>query len=370
MLLVPSKDFPPIIEKSFTIDTDHGSATDNNSFTDDTYTKNLNFVMLGCETKEPYGPLTHTAQLFIDLLGMAAVKATTTSLTAVSAIGPESQKHRNVLIRIHVYNVQQMEYPVDSKNWDEYDGVLIPGSFSSAYDADPWIERLKFVIQNDIVPFHRPTLGICFGHQIFAHSFTTNTKIRMSDAEENVESDSNIGGGRTVKTPSGPRAGQFTMPLTKVGTKLLSELQSQNATDHSNETKRVQLYFTHGDMVELIPNVAIALGGDDVVPIQSVAYFPTTQDAERYKNHNETVFSSSNDTVVLPYAFTMQAHPEYSTSIELGVNRTLFRCIDAMERRHVALNIPPREDSITNFNHIQNDSVAVVARIGQILGWF
>jgi hypothetical protein len=158
-----------------------------------------NFAMLGCETKELYGPLSHTAQLFVDLLGMSA-------RTIRNDDVKDGTKVNEFFIRMHVYNTQEMEYPQDD-SWDSYDGIIIPGSFSAAYDTDPWIERLKHVIQTKIVPYHRKTLGICFGHQVFAHSFTHPSN------QNNRES----GSSRAVPTPSGPRAGQFTMPLTPAG---------------------------------------------------------------------------------------------------------------------------------------------------------
>jgi hypothetical protein len=41
----------------------------------DASNRTLNFIMLGCETTAPYGPLTHTAQLLTDLFWMSAINA-------------------------------------------------------------------------------------------------------------------------------------------------------------------------------------------------------------------------------------------------------------------------------------------------------
>ena len=120
--------------------------------------------------------------------------------------------------------------------------------------------------------------------------------------------------------------------------------------------------------MEQIPNVAVILGGDSTVPIQSVAYFATSQDADQYRSH--LVGTNPESLPPLPYAVTLQAHPEYSTSIELGVHRTLFQCMDAMERRRPDSDIRSRDDVIQNFQHVQNDSIAVVAKIGRIFNWF
>ena len=300
----------------------------------------LTLAMLGCETNLPYGPLNHTAQLLLELLIMAAVHAGSA----------HSKEH--FVICLHVYNATDMEYP---NSWENYDGILIPGSFSSAYDQDPWIERLKVVIQEHIVLPHRPTLAICFGHQIMAHSFSLNR-----------------GGGFAAPTPSGPRAGRFEMPLYPAGKALfINDPILSSANIRSDAQSGVQLYFTHGDMVRHLPDVAVSLGGDVNVPIQAAAYFSTLEDARRYQNRPDTnVFDEDCSHAVLPYAITLQAHPEYSTSIDGGLHRTLFQCMDAMEQRRAQCNILPREDAIDHFALVQDQSIALVARIGQVLGWF
>jgi hypothetical protein len=61
--------------------------------------------MLGCETKAPYGPLTHTAQLLTDLVGMAAINATQSARISDDSISC------NWVIRIHIYNVQKWNIP-------------------------------------------------------------------------------------------------------------------------------------------------------------------------------------------------------------------------------------------------------------------
>jgi len=64
------------------------------------------------------------------------------------------------------YQVQAGELP---QHPDECDAYLITGSKAGVYDPLPWIAAL----QNWIVDFHHrraPIIGICFGHQIIAHS--------------------------------------------------------------------------------------------------------------------------------------------------------------------------------------------------------
>ena len=395
------QDDPPVIEKSFLIGKsgisvpsvdDPGHHHHHHDDDDDDKIpvpgRTLNFAMLGCETKVPYGPLTHTAQLFMDMIGMAAIKANdTTEAKSNSTHG--STGSNTITLRIHIYNTQQMEYPCDG-GWDIYDGILIPGSFSAAYDTDPWIERLKQMIQTEIVPNRRKTLGICFGHQVMAHSFSTTitTASTTNSSTNNNNNNNNYRDGRAVATPSGPRAGRFNMPLTSAGCTLFQskslsrkyhDTDTNNNNDNNDNNKNnntVQLYFTHGDMVERIPNVAVTLGGDDTVPIQAVAYFAQSEDADQYRNSME-ITTNNIETLLrpLPYAITMQAHPEYSTSIEMGIHRTLFQCMDAMERRQQQQqqqqpNIRPRDDAIQNFDAVQNDSIALIAEIGRMFDWF
>lgn len=64
------------------------------------------------------------------------------------------------------YQVQTGEFP---QRIDECDAYLITGSKAGVYDPLPWIADL----QNWIVEFHHQRariIGICFGHQIIAHS--------------------------------------------------------------------------------------------------------------------------------------------------------------------------------------------------------
>lgn len=65
-----------------------------------------------------------------------------------------------------VYSVIDGVFPQDL---DQYDGWIITGSVHGAYENLPWMQQLKTLI----VQLHeekRPTVGICFGHQIVAEA--------------------------------------------------------------------------------------------------------------------------------------------------------------------------------------------------------
>ncbi|PWG73917.1 GMP synthase, partial [Enterococcus hirae] len=46
---------------------------------------------------------------------------------------------------------------------------LITGSASGVYDGDPWIDALRDFCKR-LLDEEKPTVGICFGHQILAEA--------------------------------------------------------------------------------------------------------------------------------------------------------------------------------------------------------
>ena len=274
----------------------------------------MHLALLGCESRPPYGPLDHTAGLLADLLALAAQKA-----------------GHACRIRIKIYNAQRGEYP---SQWDVYDGILLPGSLSSAYDNDAWIVQLKEVIQTQIVAVEKPTLAVCFGHQILAHSFAD---------------------GRAVPTPTGPRAGRYATALTAKG----QELLLGNNSGDSNSKTSLDLYYTHGDMVARLPESAVPLmasSGDARLPVLAAAYYG--RDSNSIHNRK-------------PYAVSFQAHPEYATSLDLGLYRTFDWCCTAMQERHPHLDLSQsKEDAHRSFELVQKDSVDAIVAVARLLGWF
>ena len=52
---------------------------------------------------------------------------------------------------------------------EEYDGYLVTGSAFGVYDDAPFIPKLMAFVR-DIFAASKPLVGVCFGHQIIAHS--------------------------------------------------------------------------------------------------------------------------------------------------------------------------------------------------------
>ena len=376
--------------------------------------KELNLLFLGCEEGNEYGPYDHTANLFLELI-----------CRAIENLKPKSkeleEKETVVVftVSITVYRVSQNDFPSSNDfNYDSFDGIILPGSYDDAYnESKEWIHKLKDLIQTHIVPFQRPTLGVCFGHQILAHSYGTTN-----------DSDNGGGsGGRAMKCPAGKQVGRKSFQLTDAGRAILG-CPSSNGDDVSkkiseqtkkkkrkldeidgdddkeekkelegeeehvnddddpatpldaNNTDTIELYYTHGDMVESLPNCAISLGGNDFVPIQAAAYFATQQDAIDFTSNSSISSSSSSSSRRCrcrrgPFAITLQAHPEYAcdTSRTLGLQRTFGSIINGMERRKELTSSKKdsiMDDAIQHYDKVQAHSIQVMTSIGHYLGWF
>eukprot|EP00977_Amphora_coffeiformis_P008780 scaffold1991_cov158-Amphora_coffeaeformis.AAC.5 len=310
----------------------------------------LNFVFLGCEPKMPYGPVEHTAQLMMDLLAQALTEATagagiSSAIPREEGDGAGSSSNNDTcwMLRMKIYDVQKQDYPKSIQEWDSYHGIILPGSFSAAYDDEPWIRTLCEVIQTEIVPKRRKTLGICFGHQVLAHSFDD---------------------GLASKMPLGSRAGRFTLQTTNAGQSLLLKNKAAAAIDPQSA---LDYFYTHGDQVERLPAQAVCLGGDERVPILSAAYFDTPEDAAA------AAIGTTTDEVAKPYAITFQAHPEYASSTDLGLYRTLNLIMDLMVEKNL-ISVESRDaqgdDSIRFFEKVRKDSLHTMVTCGRLLGWF
>jgi len=320
----------------------------------------LELMMIACEEDAPYGPSDVTAKLMIQLICEACRRYYASSVE-------RDLSNKVNMIRITVYHAQSQDYPSTKEEWDRFDGILIPGSHSNAYDVHvDWIGRLHSVIRDEIHKYRRKTLAICFGHQSFAHAFSSSD-------------------GLAVKCPSGSKAGRHTFQLTSVGKHLLC---SHTKECSSTLKESIDLLYTHGDMVQKIPSFGLSLGGNDKVPIQSAAYFESEEMALQFYIHANEMqqFKCDSSTITqqtlemyankhgqssLPYAITFQAHPEYVTSDGFNVN--FMNTIKAMHRwAHIdesTLNDVVK-DVEHNFDRAYNDSLDGMVAVGIVLQWF
>jgi GMP synthase-like glutamine amidotransferase len=386
-----------------------------------TQEEELVLLFLGCEASPPYGPYLHTAGLFLDLLEAAAEKllrtaTTTTTLTTEQPLRQRPSRHRPLpldftSVVLRVYPVSLGVFPTP-KDLYESDGVILPGSFHSAYDDETWIHQLMGLIQNELVANGIPALGVCFGHQIYAHSFGKRMKRSNNDDNNNQDVQGaeeghrhhhldHGGGGSAVKCPAGPQAGRRTSLLTNAGWKFLGRQpplkKSGNVVEDgiavpttsncmgtdttTTTTQHLDLFYTHGDMVEQLPPQGVSLGGNDKVKIQAAIYFsgpaPTAADVSYTHasmrggaNYDPPDIDNNPPRVI---AVTFQAHPEYASSRERGLEGTLHKIIREMARRGDITQQEGEEaqdDAALQYEHVREQSIAAVISACQLLGWF
>ena len=109
------------------------------------------------------------------------------------------------------------------------------------------------------------TLGVCFGHQCFAHAFGAS----CNEGEGSS--------GRAIKCPTGSKAGRVSSQLTHEGRQLLLRDDSNSNNDSNDKKCSMELLYTHGDMVHSLPDFAVSLGGNTNVPIEAYYSFATAQ---------------------------------------------------------------------------------------------
>jgi len=302
--------------------------------------RDLRLLFLGCESQPPYGPYEHTAQLFLDLITLA-----------LNTIGATEYR-----VLLDVYHVSNGNFPPRSAYVD-YDGIILPGSFSAAYDdSQPWIQELTIIIQEELVTKNIPTLGVCFGHQIYAHSFFGKDE-----------------GGSAIRCPAGPQAGRQVSQLSVDGKKWFSSKNQKEEIEGDDDDDVVQFFYTHGDMVESLPPQGRVLYGTESVPIQGAIYYmsttTTTTTTAMTSSHEE---SKTQDPK--PIAITIQAHPEYASSRSLGLHGTLYPIMDAMCQRKDIVSEEElhrgKVDAEREFETVQQCSLQTMIMVGRLLGWF
>jgi GMP synthase-like glutamine amidotransferase len=280
--------------------------------------RSLHLCMLGCEDQPPYGPTTHTARMLLNLLLQAA-----------------SLDNLQIDIKITIYRVQKQLQPhvfdvPDS--YDDFDGVLLPGSFSAAYDEDEWISYLKEnVIRNVLWEQQIPTMGICFGHQVIAHTLGDDSC------------------GQAGPCPLGKQVGWRTFDCNPI-LPCDSGIDKAGETSPTDRGQPIHLLYTHGDLVVSLPSVAKSLGGTIAVPILGAVYYGSN-------DANKPVFC------------TFQAHPEYAS--EGPEQPTLSASLELMEKRGCIENCSSYMDSVQqNWERIYRDSISVTLATCRLLKWF
>ena len=288
--------------------------------------KTLRLMMISCEDSAPYGPSENTAKMFLSLLEKAYRSSQDPSCRA-----------RPVAIIITVYEAKQEDYPESEQEWNAYDGILLPGSFSCAYETEDWIEKLKSIIQTEIHAKKRKTMAVCFGHQVFAHSFGNSGG-----------HDSSSGGGLATPCPAsiqvGPRSFEWNanwLPPSE-GVKSL-----KNCPFRAPSTS-FTLMATHGDMVHSLPLCATALGGTERVPIEAALYL--TDEGK-------------------PYTYSFQNHPEYACDLGLETFFNILNWMIENDKLPRQNHDDARADAIREFKSVERDSVRVMLIVGRSFGW-
>ena len=135
-------------------------------------------------------------------------------------------------------------------------------------------------------------------------------------------------------------------------------------------------------MVESLPSVAVSLCGSDdnsTLPNEACAYFASQVEVYKFqqqikqqkKSSIVETSSGSDDEVVLPYAITFQAHPEYMTPTGYKIN--YVKTVKSMRERG---SITPKqeEDAINDarlhYEKLERDCFDAIVSTAVILGWF
>ena len=348
----------------------------------------LNLMMICCEENQPYGPPVDTANMFLELLCAAYEQhlrggcATSREVLAAGGVNNDipSKDYTNLTsIRITIYHAQTNDYPTTQEEWNSYNGIIIPGSLSAAYDTHiEWIHKLQSIIQTEIVAKQRKCLGVCFGHQCFAHSFELMNGKEDSDISTNDSGSKQQRRGSASKCTIGNLAGRKSFKLTKEGKFLLGSSSTISNKDC------IDMLFTRGDMVESLPSVAVSLCGTDdsrTLPNEACAYFASQEEVYKFQHQIEqkdekklSVVDKSNSRsseVALPYAITFQAHPEYMTST--GYNTNYVNTVKAMKDRG-SITAEQEEDAIDDaklkYEVLERDCLDAIVSTAVILRWF
>lgn len=135
-------------------------------------------------------------------------------------------------LEFETYEVQRGHYPQDI---DEVDAYLITGSKTGVYEDKPWIAPLMDFVRK-LHDAKKPTIGICFGHQLIAHAL----------------------GGKTRKSDKGWGVGVHSYEM------------QETPSWMSEPAEGFSLLVSHQDQVEELPPGAKVLASSDFCPMAMV----------------------------------------------------------------------------------------------------
>jgi GMP synthase-like glutamine amidotransferase len=168
-------------------------------------------------------------------------------------------------INLVTYDAIKQQYPTDINDCDAY---LITGSKHDAYGTEPWILALRDFITT-LSNQQKKLVGICFGHQLIAHTL----------------------GGLTQKSDKGWGVGRHSYDLTTSSPSWLN----RKKTDFS-------LIVSHQDQVTALPDGATLLASSDFCP--HAAYY------------------------IDDHILCFQGHPEFKPALSLALTQSRQHIIE------------------------------------------
>jgi hypothetical protein len=150
-----------------------------------------------------------------------------------------------------------------------------------------------------------------------------------------------------------------------------------DALSNTVSNKGLELFYTHGDMVQSLPPRGVSLGGNTKVPIQAALYasspLPTEDTNTMLLDAKDGGITSSDPTVI---AVTFQAHPEFASSCGVTGNKgedTLGKIMALMNRNGDLSDTDyeaAKSDAKTSYEAVSRQSLDAMVAAGRLLKWF